>query len=46
VDDRQLLDSHVAPDAEALARIGHEFREGFALIDRIEPILLACTTHA
>ena len=36
MDDRRLLDSHVPPTAEALAKIEHEFAEGFALIARID----------
>jgi hypothetical protein len=36
LDDRHLLDSHVAPTTEALARVEHEFEEGFALIARID----------
>jgi len=36
VDDRRLLDSHVPPSAEALAKIEHEFADGFELVDRID----------
>jgi len=36
LDDRHLLDSNVAPTTEALAKIDHEFAQGFALIARID----------
>ena len=36
MDDRHLLDSNVAPTTEALAKIDHEFTEGFALVARID----------
>ena len=35
MDDRQLLDSRESPSEEAIARIDREFREGFALLERI-----------
>jgi uncharacterized protein (TIGR00730 family) len=36
LDDRHLLDSHVAPTREALAKVEHEFMEGYALVSRID----------
>ena len=35
MDDKQLLDSRASPSEEAIARIDREFREGFALLERI-----------
>jgi uncharacterized protein (TIGR00730 family) len=36
MDDRRLLDSREPPTEEAIARIEHEFREGFTLLSRID----------
>ncbi len=36
MDDRRLLDSREALTAEAIAKIEHEFREGFELVARID----------
>jgi uncharacterized protein (TIGR00730 family) len=36
MDDRRLLDSREMPTEEAIARIEHEFRDGFTLLSRID----------
>jgi uncharacterized protein (TIGR00730 family) len=36
VDDRRLLDTEVADPADAVEKITREFRDGFALVDRID----------
>src|SRR5262249_27702005 len=36
MDDRRMLDASERTDADAVAKIQHEFREGFALLEEID----------